>query len=131
MRSFSAVALRVPLDGSEPERAIVEALVQAGPMLLVLDRIDDVRKPLVQRLARWQAAAPELRVLCTSRQALSMPSETVVELGPLSTQAAMELFRSRAVREVPSGWDAKLEALVARLDHHPLAIELVAASRSR
>jgi len=122
-----AVALRVSLDVSEPERVLERALAECGAALLVLDRVDDVRPAVVSRLAVWRREAPQLRVLCTSRQALKVPGEVVVELGPLTSADAMTLFRERAVRPVPATADDDVLELVQRLDHHPLAIELVAA----
>ena len=120
-------ALHVPLDVSDPEQAILGALQDLGPALVVLDRVDEVRKPVLDRLASWRRRAPELRVLCTTRQALGAPGEVVVELGPLGAAAASELFCERALRHVPDTAHTEVAELVRRVDYHPLAIELVAA----
>lgn len=76
-----------------------------------------------------------IRVLTTSRMRIGPGSEFVVHLLPLHPAAAVELFLRRAAA-VTSGRDreppaiADVEAMVARLDHLPLAIEM-AATRVR
>ncbi len=120
-----AGALHIPLD-ADPDGALSRSLAERGPALLVLDRVDDVLAVASRRVAEWVRVAPKLRILVTSRQPLRVPGELVVELGPLGPDEAVALFRDRAVREL-SAKPRELRELVRRLDHHPLAIELVAA----
>jgi predicted ATPase/class 3 adenylate cyclase len=74
------------------------------------------------------AGSPGLRVLVTSRTPLRLSGEREYRLDPLPSSDAAELFveRARAVGRdlVP---DATVEAICARLDGLPLAVELAAA----
>ena len=117
-----------------PVADLVEALA-SGPRLLVLDNLEQVVDLAAERVETWLAAAPELRVIGTSRARLRVPGERILELQGLDQDDAVDLFVARA-RAVGSGpLDApeirvSIARLVARLDHLPLAIEL-AAARSR
>ncbi|MEU6415451.1 BTAD domain-containing putative transcriptional regulator [Microbispora sp. NPDC046933] len=114
----------------------VEEHLRGGRTLLVVDNcehlVDDVAA-LVERLA---AACPRLRVLATSREALAIPGEVQVAVGPLDVTQndgpAVRLFAERARAVRPSfALDAETAPVVAsicrRLDGMPLAIELAAA----
>ncbi|WP_427887220.1 AfsR/SARP family transcriptional regulator [Kribbella sp. GL6] len=91
-------------------------------VLLILDNCEHLElAELVQRLL---VAAPGLRVLATSREALGVPGELVVEVPPLAPAAAVELFQARA------GVTEDVTAICERLDGIPLALEL-AATRVR
>ena len=63
--------------------------------------------------------------MCTSQRPLGLDGESLVELGPLEIDDAVELFVSRASR-APAD-TALVEALCLALDGLPLAIELAAA----
>ena len=127
-------------------RPLLESVAEAlGPSrLLVLDNFEQVleAKSVVAELL---AAAPELRLLVTSRVPLHIAEETVHELPPLGTprtaETALEgiraspavlLFEARARAIEPSftltGDNAAVVAEICRrLDGIPLAIELAAA----
>ncbi|HZX03135.1 BTAD domain-containing putative transcriptional regulator [Kribbella sp.] len=91
-------------------------------ILLILDNCEHLElADLVQRLL---SAAPGVRVLATSREALGVPGEQVVEVPPLTPAAAAELFKARA------GVTEDVSAICERLDGIPLALEL-AATRVR
>lgn len=117
-------ALDAPI-GTGPTDASVDLLGRVldgrGDVLVVLDGFDQLVEhgAIVGRLA---AGAPEARFLVTSRVALALPGEVVVELGPLTEAASLELLKARARRPTDG-----LEALVRRLDGLPLALELAAA----
>ena len=124
---LSAVAdvLGVDLGGRKDDAVAARlghALAARGRALLLLDKCEHVGDG-VAALDGWLARAPELRVLATSRQPLRRPGEAVFDLGPLVEAEAAELFRRRAGEGDPA---APVAALVERLDHMPLAIELAA-----
>ncbi|GLX09567.1 BTAD domain-containing putative transcriptional regulator [Microbispora sp. NBRC 16548] len=130
-----AAELGVPPQGTATADAVEEHL-RDGRTLLVVDNcehlVDDVAA-LVERLA---AACPRLRVLATSREALAIPGEVQVAVGPLDVThndgPAVRLFAERARAVRPSfTLDEETAPVVAsicrRLDGMPLAIELAAA----
>jgi predicted ATPase/class 3 adenylate cyclase len=99
-------------------------------LLLLLDNLEHVvgAGPDVNRLI---AAAPESKVLATSRAALRLSGEQEYPVPPLPRDAAVELFaeRARAVRPdfALDGDRGVVAGICARLDDLPLAIELAAA----
>ncbi len=124
LRSATADTLGVALGDGGDDR-LGAALAARGPLLLVLDNLEQVREPGPAVLA-WLRAAPELRVLATSRGRLMVRPERVLELGPLPAEDGAALFRRRAGVEDEQ---AALEALCEAVDGVPLAIELLAAQR--
>ena len=107
-------------------------------MLVVLDNcehVSDACAVLVDSLTR---TCPNLHVLATSRQSLSIRAETVLRVAPLSVPAegsvdgdAVDLLLARAAAVLPDfrADQAQLRAaaeLCRRLDGIPLAIELAA-----
>jgi predicted ATPase len=127
-----------------PVDALAEQL-RSRRLLLVLDNCEhllDAAALLVDALLK---AAPQLRVLTTSRQVLGVDGEHVQPVPPLSLPAAddpatvaaaqrhdaVELFTARAARVAPGfvvhpGNVGSVTALCRRLDGIPLAIELAA-----
>lgn len=122
----------------------VRSLLEPTRALVVIDNCEhlvDAVAALVERLA---AAAPTVRFLATSREALAVAGETQVAVGPLAVPAetddpptaagtpAVRLFvdRARAVRPDfhldPAG-TAEVATICRELDGMPLAIELAAA----
>ena len=108
--------------------SIGEALAETGA-LIMLDNLEhlpgaanDVRELL--------DAAPDVKLLVTSRVPLRLSAEHVVPLAPLLVPDASELFselaaaRGIVLREDTHG---SIEEICRRLDGLPLAIELVAA----
>jgi predicted ATPase/class 3 adenylate cyclase len=105
----------------------LEAAVASKRTLLLFDNFEhllDAAAPL----ARLLAAAPRLQALVTSRAALHIDGERQYPLDPLRDDDAVALFVDRA-RLVGSTVEADetVEAICARLDRLPLAIELAAA----
>ncbi|GAA4483535.1 ATP-binding protein [Microbacterium panaciterrae] len=102
--------------------------------LLVLDNCEQVIDGAAQWAAELLAAVPSLRILTTSRTALSIAAERVLALDPLGIDAtteapAVRLFLERAHAARPGArLDLDVVArLCERLDGLPLAIELAAA----
>jgi len=131
----------------DPLAALVLAWADA-PVLLVLDNLEQVLgcAPFVAELL---ARTAQVRVLATSREALRLRAEQVIPLTPmmvpsgsdpadllaLDTFEAVRFFldRARAVKPefaVTNDNAPAVAAVCARLDGHPLALEL-AASRLR
>ncbi|MCB9698617.1 MAG: protein kinase [Alphaproteobacteria bacterium] len=109
---------------------VAAALEGRGPTTLLLDGAESVARPLAEVLDRWLAAAPELCAVITSRVPLRSRHEHLVQLGPLSPDAAVELFVGRSGRQLEGTERDAARRLVRALDGLPLAIEL-AAARSR
>ncbi len=142
-RVAEAVGVRYGAD--DPADALVAALT-ASPALLVLDNLEQVKgcAPFVADLV---SRATRSRILATSREPLRVRSERQVELAPmslpdpagppptaeqLSAFEAVRFFvdRACAVRAdlaVTNETAPAVAAICARLDGHPLALELAAA----
>jgi predicted ATPase len=135
-----------------PERAgctVTEALADAlrpKHVLLVLDNCEHLLAACVQLIETLLHTCPQLRVLVTSREALTITGETIWLVLPLRvpdtyqpppiegllTYEAVQLFveRARSVRPsftlTPENASAVVQ-VCRRLDGMPLAIELAAA----
>jgi predicted ATPase/DNA-binding SARP family transcriptional activator len=151
---FPAGAVHVSLDGAEdagvlvPEAASALGVVAAtavelgvrlavvtrgAPALLVLDGFDRYVEDAGQ-VGQLLAGVANLTVLATSRGPLRLTAEHVYRVQPLAAPNAAALFvaRARAVlgdRAIDDD-HAIVDAICARLDGLPLAIEL-AADRAR
>ena len=95
-------------------------------LLLVLDNLEQVidAASLVGELL---AGAPGCAAIATSRERLAISGEQEYPVGPLSPTGAVELFSARA-RQVKPDFEpgADVDAICARLDRLPLALELAA-----
>ena len=114
---------------------VIQALVVRGPVVLVLDNLEqvvDIASPLV---VEWLAQCRNLSLLTTSQLPLRVRGEQVIPLHSLdieSTGEAVELFVQRAriasTRFVCDDSNRKLVAQVCQLvEGNPLAIELAAS----
>ncbi|KAB8185936.1 ATP-binding protein [Microbispora catharanthi] len=135
--SVNEHSTRAPLD------ALVERL-HGRQTLIVLDNCEHVLAECAMLVDTLVRALPELRVLATSRQALGIDGERIVELAPLSMPTpggdspvplaesdSVRLFAERAASVVP-GFEVTEEneqavaEICRRLDGLPLAIEMAA-----
>lgn len=117
----AALADVVPgVDATDPAGGL-----RGADHLLLLDTCEHLADDVAALVATLLDAAPQLRVLATSRRALGIDGERVRALDPLPEADAVALFRARAAR--PGDDPAQLEDLCRALDCLPLALELAAA----
>jgi len=113
-----------------PRDRIVASL-SGREILLVLDNCEHLVDAAAQIVVDLLGALPRLRVLATSREPLGVPGEAFVPLGPLSPDAARQLFADRvqaARGSEPRDDEEDAAARIRRrLDGLPLALELAAA----
>lgn len=103
-------------------------------MLIVLDNLEQLlgQDTVPRQIANVLAACPRLYLVATSREALQIRAEQVLAVQPLSARHAVALFENRAQAADPEfTLTAQNSPIVAqicqRLDHLPLAIELMAS----
>ncbi|MGW4485371.1 ATP-binding protein [Amycolatopsis sp. NPDC004368] len=127
--------------GEDPTGRLAEYLRDKS-LLLVLDNCEHLAEACARLASELLAAAPDLRILATSRHVLNVEGERVFPVAPLAVPAvhdladavgldAVTLFTERATA-VASGfaldtanWSTVVE-VCRRLDGLPLAIELAA-----
>ena len=149
-----ARALGAPEVPGVPAQATVAAFLADKELLLLLDNAEHLVDGVARFAEAMLAGAPGLRVLTTSREALAVPGEAVLQLQSLSCPAlagapdgadddpgqvadassteAVRLFTERAASADPSfvldtANVASVAEICRRLDGIPLAIELAAA----
>ncbi len=122
-------------------RAPVEALCEwltGRQILLVFDCCERVLASCLLLMSELLAAAPQLTVLATSRQAIGVRGERRIEVAPLSMDDggdgdAVRLFRERCATAAPAlsldspGSAEAVDAICRRLEGIPLAVELACA----
>ncbi|MBO0815654.1 MAG: AfsR/SARP family transcriptional regulator, partial [Actinobacteria bacterium] len=132
----------------DPADLLAEAL-RTSQMLLILDNCEHLIGQAAKLTARLLQAAPELRILVTSREPLMLAGEVVWSVPPLDLPdlaadpqpaalaqfSAVQLFVTRAGNSAPGfrldeSNARTVAALCRRLDGIPLALEL-AATRVR
>jgi predicted ATPase/class 3 adenylate cyclase len=144
--AFEAVvrALGVTATGDEGPLELLKQELRDRNLLLILDNFEQV-VPAADGLVELLLRSPALKVLVTSREALRVRGEHLLDVPPLSVPHsrarsveavagadAVRLFLERA-REVGVGLSltdesaAAVAEISARLDGLPLAIELAAA----
>jgi predicted ATPase/DNA-binding SARP family transcriptional activator/tetratricopeptide (TPR) repeat protein len=147
----AAESLGAPLDGAAvggPARDRLLTFLAPRELLIVLDNCEHVVDAAARLADDLLAHCPGVTVLSTSREALAVPGEVQVPLGPLPTPPAgtrpaqvldfpaAQLFaeRARAVRPTLDLSDdtdlAAVAEVVTALDGMPLAVELAAARAS-
>ena len=132
----------------QPDRPLVDALVlylRHKETLLLLDNAEHLILALAELAEHLLGACPQVKILVTSREALSidgeatfqvpslsLPAADVARAAELETAEAAQLFleRARAVRpdfKLTAGNVPAVAEIVRRLDGIPLALELAAA----
>lgn len=142
-----ADAIGMPMDGAVANRDLGERLISfltRRRMLLLVDNCEHVVDAAAALIDDILGRCPHITVLATSREALAIPDEVQVPVGPLETPPegtapgdvlgypAAQLFaeRARAVRPGLLFGAENLSAIGAitrSLDGLPLALELAAA----
>lgn len=100
--------------------------------LLCLDNAEHVLAGVADLVEVVLRSCPDVVVLVTSREPLSLPGETVLLVPPLKDADAVDLFvdRARSVQQEFAVNESSLRAVLsiaAHLDGVPLALELAAA----
>lgn len=125
--------------GRDPGDVAAES-ASAGAVLLVMDNCEHLLTATARFITRLQAAAPRLRVLATSREALRAAGEAIMPLAPFPSAReqrrtargaeAVMLFAARARDVRPDfdvdAWADVIVEICDELDGLPLAIELAA-----
>ena len=126
----------------EEDRPLADTLADAlrpRTMVLALDNCEHLLESCARLCQRLLAAAPDLRLLATSREPLRVAGETVWQVPPLtvasargSVSEAVRLFTERAAAIAPgfaltAANADEIAAICRSLDGIPLAIELAAA----
>ncbi len=150
-----ARALGAPEVAGVPALETVVAFLAEKDLLLLLDNAEHLVDGVARFAGRLLGSAPHLRILSTSREALAVPGEAVLQLQSLTCPSvrgqrswafretavdledaasteAVRLFSERATAVDPAFTlgDSNVVAVVEicrRLDGIPLAIELAAA----
>jgi predicted ATPase/DNA-binding CsgD family transcriptional regulator len=131
--------------GRSPAASVAEYLA-GRRLLLVLDNCEHLIDAVAKLADQLLTAAPDLRVLATSREALNIDAETMLSVGPLAAPdpgqqltvaelglfPAVALFAQRAGQVVPGfavteANQAAVAGICGRLEGLPLALELAAA----
>jgi len=115
-----------PAPGLPPLDALKRHL-RERKALLVLDNLEQVLD-VAPLIADILSAAPNVKILATSREPLRIAAEQRYFVQPLATEPACALFVQRARAVQPDFAPApEVSDICARLDGLPLAIELAAA----
>lgn len=124
--------LDVSVSKGDPVEQVADALEASGHDAVVLDNVEQIIGPARALVARFLEREEMPQLIVTSREALGLPGEVRIALGPLSRDVAIELFEAKARRVVPtfrvSEDDRELVGeMLEALDNLPLVIELAAA----
>lgn len=128
-----AATLQVPLRDADPVAALTRVLTGRGPLLLVLDNLEQLGEQAGDAVEQWTSTGSGATCLVTSREPLRLDHEHRLTLRPLPQADAEALFVTRAqqLQATQGSHDpAAVTALVHGLDCLPLAIELAAARTS-
>ncbi|HZC32142.1 MAG TPA: adenylate/guanylate cyclase domain-containing protein [Candidatus Bathyarchaeia archaeon] len=130
----SAIATTLGIRES-PERSIAEILrahLRDRTVLLLLDNLEQLLPSAADVVSGLLRAAPDLRILVTSRELLRISGERGYTVPPLDVASGVALFEDRARSHRPDlviteESRAAIQSICERLGGLPLAIELAAA----
>ncbi len=120
------------------EAALETALEAQRPNVFVIDNAEHARRPAALLAALLASSAPNTKILVTSRRALALPNEDLIELSALSCEISRGARMSDAARmlaQVAFGAYAHLneeelallEKIARSAEGIPIAIETIAA----
>nr|MBA3788563.1 adenylate/guanylate cyclase domain-containing protein [Actinomycetota bacterium] len=120
------LAEAVGAEAASPESIAVR--VGAKRTHVLLDNLEQLLPDAARTIAGLVEAAPELRLILTSREPLRIAGETEFDLPPLAPDEAVSLFLATAERvRANISHTVAVDRLCERLDRLPLALELAAA----
>jgi predicted ATPase/DNA-binding XRE family transcriptional regulator len=121
-------AMQLPLTGNDPPLVQVQRLLLHRQLLLILDNFEQLTDGATL-LTDLLAAAPQLKLVVTSRERLNLAEEWLFKVPELDE--AIALFGQTAVRVKPDFDLAVEETAVSHICQlvggHPLAVELAAS----
>jgi predicted ATPase len=122
----------VPEGGESLWRTVGKHLARRGRIVLIVDGLERVRAATHRTVGDWLRAAPDLRILATSRVRLALDGEAAFPVRSMNPADAERLWTERAGLVVPGyavrSEDARaVSHVLEELDYLPLAIELAAA----
>lgn len=126
----SALRIALPSKG-DPVESIARAL-KRKEMLLIFDNCEHLIEPAAHVISAILHAAPNVKVLASSRQGLGVTGEATYQVPSLNLANGIELFVERArAASTPFALTDENRPVIAeicrRLDGIPLAIELAGA----
>jgi predicted ATPase len=137
-----AESLQVTDQTVRPMMEVVLEFLASRQLLLILDGAEHIREGCAELARAVLRAAPEVRIVVTSREPLNVPGEQILVVHPLPVPGSPEgdpewcesvaLFADRAEAVVPGfaltdANQTEVARLCRRVDGLPLAIELAAA----
>ncbi|SNR96988.1 Predicted ATPase [Haloechinothrix alba] len=136
--SSVANALGIRDESADPLVRLIDYL-QDKQLLLVIDNCEHLADACAMLMGKLLAAAPQLRIVATSRHTLGLEGEQIFTVPSLTHESlsgepteAMELFAERATSSDPDfiitpDNQQVVAAICRRLEGVPLALELAAA----
>jgi predicted ATPase/class 3 adenylate cyclase len=126
----SALGIRLPSQGDLVES--LARMLKGKELLLVFDNCEHLVEPTAHVISTILHAAPKVKVLASSRQALGVAGEATYQVPTLDVPTGVALFveRARSANATFSLTDENapiVAEICKRLDGIPLAIELAAA----
>lgn len=127
-----AMRAKVPSESKAAQglAALGDAMAKRGDFLLVLDNVEQLGASAEELVSALLDRARSAKLLATSREPTGARGEEKIVLAPLAEDDAKALFLERARAAVGTHVeiaDADAQAIVARVDRLPLAIELAAS----
>jgi predicted ATPase/class 3 adenylate cyclase len=127
-----ATTLGVRESSSATVDEALRAMLRERALLLVLDNVEQLLPRAADIISGLLRAAPDVRVLATSRELLRITGERGYPVPPLDLGAGIALFVERAQAHRPDlafgpELEVTIRSICERLGGLPLAIELAAA----
>lgn len=128
-QALSQIGVDLGVRGTTEElpQRIAAYLARFDNLLLVMDGVEHVRRAATDLVDAVMTHGGTVRVLVTSRVALSTESEVGLRLEPLSEEDALAFLQARVEPQLMGAFDRiDLERLVASADRLPVTMQLIA-----